>query len=429
MSWLLALSTLVVFYASLYVVIHIWYPAGLDPARFRLHFIHFTFIYILWMLIFFIHGVFDAKFLRTPRNIILNIVSAMTINLVIAVAYFYFQPNLTLTPRRFLLLHIVFTFVTIVLWLLIVRYILAERLVEHLYVLSVGDDTPNLVGELEQYRFMGIRIVGIIDYADLDQLKVLTETQLVIPDTQHMSPDLLQRLYALRSHSVVLHNYRTLYETLARKVYLTSLNEAWFLENVSYRTRRFYNFFKRAIDMSVGIIGLILLAVVYYPVAMLIKFSSHGPILFKQPRVGQYGTIFTVYKFRTMASEGNPGNTWTTLGDKRITPVGAFLRRARLDELPQVINLVRGNMSLVGPRPEQAHIVDQLRNDIPFYDERHMVKPGVTGWGQLNVYARSVADSAAKLQYDLYYIKYNSLLFDLEIILKTIYHVLTSRDN
>jgi lipopolysaccharide/colanic/teichoic acid biosynthesis glycosyltransferase len=121
---------------------------------------------------------------------------------------------------------------------------------------------------------------------------------------------------------------------------------------------------------------------------------------------------------------GGRTDTWTEKADPRITAVGKFLRKSRLDELPQAINLLVGNMSLVGPRPEQVHIVEKLRAEIPFYEERHLVKPGLTGWAQLNVYAATVEETKLKLQFDLYYIKHRSILFDLEIILKTIYYVL-----
>jgi lipopolysaccharide/colanic/teichoic acid biosynthesis glycosyltransferase len=157
--------------------------------------------------------------------------------------------------------------------------------------------------------------------------------------------------------------------------------------------------------------------------AALVKFSSPGPVLFVQQRVGEAGKVFKVYKYRTMS--GGPTNTWTAVNDPRITKIGKFFRKSRLDELPQCINLLIGNMSLVGPRPEQPHIVEQLKEQIPFYAERHLVKPGLTGWAQLNIYAGSLEESKLKLQYDLYYVKHRGIMFDLEIILKTLYYIFT----
>jgi lipopolysaccharide/colanic/teichoic acid biosynthesis glycosyltransferase len=153
--------------------------------------------------------------------------------------------------------------------------------------------------------------------------------------------------------------------------------------------------------------------------------SSKGPILFIQQRVGKNGKIFKVYKYRTMKTD-TAANTWTSVNDPRVTFVGKFLRKSRIDEWPQFVNLLIGNMSLVGPRPEQPNIVEDLRKIIPFYDERHLVKPGITGWAQINnIYAGSEEETKLKLQFDLYYVKHKSVFFDLEIILKTIYYIFT----
>jgi lipopolysaccharide/colanic/teichoic acid biosynthesis glycosyltransferase len=176
-------------------------------------------------------------------------------------------------------------------------------------------------------------------------------------------------------------------------------------------------------DIVSGFLGMFVFIITFPICAVLVKISSRGKIFFIQERSGKGGKIFRVYKYRTM--NGGPTNTWTSINDPRITKIGKFLRISHLDELPQCINLLRGNMSLVGPRPEQPHIVGELKKQIPFYDERHLVKPGITGWSQINIYAGSLEESKLKLQYDLYYIKNRSFLFDLEIILKTFYYILT----
>jgi lipopolysaccharide/colanic/teichoic acid biosynthesis glycosyltransferase len=171
-----------------------------------------------------------------------------------------------------------------------------------------------------------------------------------------------------------------------------------------------------------GIILFIVFLITFPLITLLIKLNSPGPVLFRQKRVGRNDKIFTVYKYRTMHI-GHDENLWTKVDDKRITSFGKFIRAVRIDEFPQFINLLRGQISVVGPRPEQVGIVEKLKHEIPFYDERHIVKPGLTGWAQLNIYAASLEESKLKLEYDLYYIKNQSLLFDLEIILKTIYHI------
>jgi lipopolysaccharide/colanic/teichoic acid biosynthesis glycosyltransferase len=204
---------------------------------------------------------------------------------------------------------------------------------------------------------------------------------------------------------------------------LSQIDEVWFLENVNYKEKRLYNFLKRIVDVVIGLFGFLVFVATLPIVAVLIKMTSKGKVFIVQDRAGKLGRIFKVYKYRSMYVDEK--NVWTQVADKRITPFGRILRKTRIDEWPQFINLILGNMSLVGPRPEQPGIVEKLKTQVPFYDERHLVKPGLTGWAQLNVYAGSLEESIHKLQYDFYYIKHRSLSLDLEIILKTIYYIFT----
>jgi lipopolysaccharide/colanic/teichoic acid biosynthesis glycosyltransferase len=165
-------------------------------------------------------------------------------------------------------------------------------------------------------------------------------------------------------------------------------------------------------------------------IAAIVKLGSRGPVLYHQTRVGFNGQTFTVHKFRTMGqdAEAGTGPVWSRKNDDRITPGGRFLRRARLDELPQLWNVLRGDMSFVGPRPERPEFVAQLTQNIPFYGQRHVVKPGLTGWAQIRyTYGASVEDAIEKLQYDLYYIKNLSIALDLVIVLETIKTVVLRR--
>ena len=213
------------------------------------------------------------------------------------------------------------------------------------------------------------------------------------------------------------------YELLTGRIPLGAINQIWFLENLSEGTKRGYEIVKRSGDIIfaivIGVISLIL-----YPFAILaVKISSPGPIFYRQKRVGQLGKVFEIVKFRTMRkdAEKDTGAIWTTENDPRITKVGNFLRKTRLDEVPQVWNILKGEMSFVGPRAERPEFHDLLRKNVPFYEERYLIKPGLSGWAQINFhYGSSVQDAAEKLKYDLYYIKNRSLLLDLGIILKTV---------
>jgi exopolysaccharide biosynthesis polyprenyl glycosylphosphotransferase len=177
-------------------------------------------------------------------------------------------------------------------------------------------------------------------------------------------------------------------------------------------------------------IGLVLAAPIMMIVALAVRLTSPGPVLYRQQRVGQHGRVFTLLKFRSMRqdAEAGTGAVWATKNDSRVTPIGLFLRRTRLDEVPQLLNVLRGDMSLVGPRPERPEFVQQLTKQIPFYGQRHVIRPGLTGWAQVRyTYGSSVEDAMEKLQYDLFYIKNLSIPFDLFVIFSTVKTVLLRR--
>jgi len=186
---------------------------------------------------------------------------------------------------------------------------------------------------------------------------------------------------------------------------------------------------KRVLDMALAGCGLFVAAPLMLLTAIAIRFDSPGPILYRQERVGEGGHVFTLFKFRSMRADAESGTpVWAKDKDDRVTRVGRFIRLTRLDELPQLWNVVRGDMSFVGPRPERPYFVQQLAAGIPFYMERHAVKPGVTGWAQVKYrYGASVEDAMEKLRYDLYYIKHLSIVFDVTIVIDTVKVILSGR--
>jgi exopolysaccharide biosynthesis polyprenyl glycosylphosphotransferase len=213
------------------------------------------------------------------------------------------------------------------------------------------------------------------------------------------------------------------------KILLRGLAPARLVYADGFRITPLYLRLKRALDVVCALALLLLAAPVMAALALVIRLESPGPVLFRQERVGQHGQPFTLYKFRSMVENAeSQGALWAQKNDARVTRVGRFLRRSHLDELPQAWNVLRGDLSFVGPRPERACFVELLRRQIPFYDLRHFVKPGVTGWAQVCYpYAASVEDSYEKLQYDLYYAKHVSLALDVSILIRTGMHVLTGR--
>ncbi|MCE5312460.1 MAG: TIGR03013 family PEP-CTERM/XrtA system glycosyltransferase [Nitrospiraceae bacterium] len=220
------------------------------------------------------------------------------------------------------------------------------------------------------------------------------------------------------------------YEEMTGKLLIENINPSWFIFCHSMQLGELRLLIKRVTDVVVAVVaGAVFLPLVPF-IALAIRLDSKGSIFFRQKRVGQYGRGFTIYKFRTMKQDAEKGTgaVWAKEGDARVTRVGRFLRKSRLDEIPQIYNIIKGDMSIIGPRPERPEFIEGLSKVISFYTERHSVKPGLTGWAQIRYpYGASVEDAIEKLRYDLYYIKNLSLMFDLGIMLETIKVMLFGR--
>jgi len=212
-----------------------------------------------------------------------------------------------------------------------------------------------------------------------------------------------------------------MYKDINKKICLGSIDEKWFEKNI-VRENNMYLFLKRAIDIFFGCVGFILFSLFFPFVAVLIKVDSKGPIFYCHKRVGKNGIVFDLYKFRSMTSSSDQHSAiWREKDKDNITRVGKFLRRSHIDELPQAINLLRGDISFVGPRPEWVELVKIFEEEIPFYKKRYLIKPGLFGWAQINFPASKTVDEAKeKFEYDLYYIKNYSILLDIEIMLKAV---------
>jgi sugar transferase (PEP-CTERM system associated) len=240
----------------------------------------------------------------------------------------------------------------------------------------------------------------------------------------------LSEILACKLAGTRVQDWPDFYERATGKVAVEQLRPSWLVFSDGFHRTRMTRVVKRTCDIALSLGFLLGGAPVYALIAILIKLDSRGPVFLRQERVGERGRTFRVLKFRTMAAdaEEQTGPVWASENDPRITRVGRFLRESRLDEFPQVINILKGEMSFVGPRPERPHFVAQLQEKIPFYSQRHTVKPGITGWAQVKYnYGASMEDAREKLQYDLYYIKNMSMFLDLVILLYSVQVVLFSK--
>lgn len=239
-----------------------------------------------------------------------------------------------------------------------------------------------------------------------------------------------RELVTLRVRGVYVEDAANALSALTGRVSLSAVKPSWFVFSEGFHRSKWNELLKRILDMTAGIIGTLLSMPLMVVTAAAVWLDSKGPVLYRQTRVGRMGKCFELLKFRSMGAdaERESGAQWAAENDPRVTRVGRFLRKYRLDELPQFINVIRGEMSFVGPRPERPCFVKELRKVIPYYDERHSVRPGITGWAQVQFsYGSSVEDAVSKLEYDLFYLKNMSILFDLAIIFETVRIVIGAR--
>jgi sugar transferase (PEP-CTERM system associated) len=232
-----------------------------------------------------------------------------------------------------------------------------------------------------------------------------------------------KELVTLRVQGVRVEDAASALSGLTGRVSLRAVKPSWFVFSDGFHRSKSIDLLKRATDLAAGIIGLAASMPIMIVVALVVRLESKGPIIFRQTRVGRMGKCFEVLKFRSMSDDAEKANgaQWASENDPRVTRIGRFLRKYRLDELPQFVNVIRGEMSFVGPRPERPEFVRELRKTIPYYDERHSVRPGLTGWAQVQyAYGSSIEDAFNKLEYDLFYLQNMSLTFDLAIIFRTI---------
>ncbi len=441
---LLFISDIAILFGSLLLTLYLRYGQTFSE-KLEFHLAPFSLIFIVWLVVFYISNLYEPATLRNNIHFYSSLLQAIIISSVISVIFFYLSPLFNITPKTNLAIFVaIFTgleFGT--------RYgfnsIFEKKFKKSLLIVGLDqqalelarfvNDNPQLGYELkytidlspekldkgeDEFQKIGIirglsELSSIINNEEIDTI--------VISPEAYRAQEIINLFYKSLDKKISFFNLASFYERLTGKVPLGAINQIWFLENLSEDRKKAYELTKRVFDTIFAVIIGVPSLVLYPLVALAIKTSSPGPVFYKQKRVGQAGKIFEIIKFRTMRkdAEKNTGAVWTAENDPRITGIGNFLRKTRLDELPQVWNILKGEMSFVGPRAERPEFHVTLQKNVPFYEERYLIRPGLTGWAQINFrYGSSIKDTAEKLKYDLYYIKNRSLLLDLGIILKTV---------
>ena len=433
-KFLLLLGDIAVLYLALFLTLLVRYGKDFDN-KLDVHLLPFSFIFIIWILVFYIANLYELGFSKNNLEFFSTFLYSMAANFAISIAFFYLIPFLGITPKTNLLIFVVLATILQSSW----RYGFNKLIAQsghknNTLIIGVSPQSQDLYDFLLANPQLGYGALGIIDVEDSTVPNILENlirqkrvSTLVLGPSVYKILQIIDVFYRLLGLKINFYNLSDFYERVTGKVPLGAIDQTWFLGNLSEGNKRGYEVGKRIFDFIFSLIlGVISLAL-YLFIIPAIKADSAGPIFYRQLRRGRAGKNFTMLKFRTMIkdAENSNGAVWAQQDDRRITRAGKFLRKTRLDELPQLWNILHGEMSFVGPRAERPEFHKELEENIPFYDERYLIKPGLSGWAQIKFrYGASIKDAAEKLQYDLYYIKNRSFLLDLGIVLKTITIVL-----
>jgi len=391
---------------------------------------------LLYPLIFYIFELYNEKRWENTINLFVHITAAVFTATGVAAFFSYLLVSSVFTGRIILSLHCLFSIICVFCWRQLYTRVILTKKNEHSDILLLGDSPviQDILEVLSENKHLTEQNPIIIsEYNDSISLSIkIKEKQIntvIVAEQLEDQPELRQELLDLRFAGVTIFDAPYYYEILTGKVPVKRIQDSWFVfynQGESFNPA-LYRKVKKVLDITLALTGLFLAMPLIVICSLAIKISSKGPVLFKQDRIGYKGREYPVYKFRTMAenAEKLTGPQWATEDDPRITKVGRFLRKSHLDELPQLINILRGEMSLVGPRPIRKFFEDKYARSVPFYNLRHVAKPGVTGWAQVQSFDPRAEDGPMeRLQYDLFYLRNKSILFDSFIILKTIQTVL-----
>ena len=410
---------------------------------------------VLLIAYLFIFGViFEIYNLQVASNQ-LHILQNVIFTATATVLAYLFTPILSpvLPKQRLVIVIFYFTILfTLLLWRLFYCYFLAShRFWQNAVLICDQNEVEKLVLELENvdphYKIIGFvnsdsiadenldfHYVKEIKKDDLEEFvstNYVSEIVIASQKTDGITPDLYQQLLHLLEKGSIIREYTQVYENKTQRIPVHHIEKDFyrFFPFSRSNSNKLYLSFVRLIEVIFSVFGL-LISLVFIPIIFLCNiFANKGSLFYTQERVGRNGVVFEIYKFRTMTENSeSDGAVFATHNDKRVTPFGKFMRKSRIDELPQFINILKGDMGVIGPRPERPFFVEEIAAVMPFYETRHVIKPGLTGWAQVNYsYGESIDESLIKLQYDLYYIKHRSVFLDLSITFKTITTVLFYR--
>ena len=415
-------------------------------AKLQAFIMHFSWLAIIWILFLYMLGFYEIPPLKKVFVFFKNLLIFFFLAGAVGVAYFYLVPETEVAPKTILFLDVLIFSALFCCWryffsrflklsnfkekviMVGFRFGLEDLVKDRLFSESGYEITaffsPDKSFSQKLLSFEGSAKYGLV--SQISKLKEIAEKEkisgVIFPRFLQGNEKIIQQIFNNLSLNLNYISFADFYENIAKKIPLEAINEAWFLENISRSEKKVEDLLKRGFDIIFSFVGILVTVVLFPFIVLAIKLDSSGPVFYSQKRVGKSGRVFTLYKFRTMvAGAEQNGSQWTMPNDSRITRIGKVLRFFHIDEFAQFFNILKGDISFVGPRPESLELVETFEKEIPYYKIRYIIKPGFTGWAQLNFPASaSVEQAKEKFGYDLYYIKNRNLFMDLGIILKTI---------
>jgi lipopolysaccharide/colanic/teichoic acid biosynthesis glycosyltransferase len=386
----------------------------------------FAWLFIIWLIIFFVFDLYNLRRVNpNPRNIGL-LLASVAVNGILGIVFFYFFSRDGISPKTNLLLVSTFSFILLIAWRRLFYHLFTVRFTRTIATIGTSPLITELQTELKKNPHFGEHIIHWDNIND-----VTTDTTVNILIAEHTNPQ--QLLTVAKSLNAEVLTLEESYETFFAKIPLSLITDEKALDLMTRHEIRASRVFYRAVEILFAVTVLIIMSP-FVLIAVIARLIEDGrPIFIKQNRVGKNGKIFPIHKMRSMkalspdgSAETNGVVQWADHKDSRITPVGNIIRKTHIDEVPQMWNIIKGDIALVGPRPERPEFVSNLEQDIPYYYLRHTIKPGFTGWAQIKYrYARTVDDAKEKFEYDTYYIKNRGPLLDIGIVLKTLQIIFT----
>ena len=422
---LLFLGDVIILYLSLLGTVFFGFWGKFNWEIALSHLLPFSILYFFWLIIFFVFGLYDLGAIRIRVVLYPKILSAILCGLGLGMVFFYLVPLFGITPKTNLLLNVLIFGILFLIWRKLFSILFSSHFFNNLAILSRDTQKiEDLAKEIAARPYLGYRLTAVFNDGKnlLSKIKEKKISALIVAEDFETNFDLLENLYQCLEARVTFWDWSQAYELFCEKIPTAFLQKKWFLENLREGEKKLYDKIKRGEDLILATILLIATIPLWPLITFLIKLGDGGPVIYRQERIGKDKKSFFLLKFRSMKidAESKTGPVWSSKEDPRVTKIGRLLRGGHLDELPQMINVLKGDISLVGPRPERPEFVEELGKKITHYHVRHLIKPGFTGWAQIKFrYGRSVMDSEEKFQYDLYYLKNRSLVLDLGILLKT----------